>query len=120
LERAERGGAATVDNGNPAHADEQHDHVTARATWPRRRWTCWRPAPPPTAAWDPLASSGSWPVEVTLSTDVELTVDGYNGDHFGLAIRMTCAALPPGGETSQQLHRNRHEQVNGVDQRAAR
>jgi hypothetical protein len=57
---------------------------------------------------------------VTLSTDVELTVDGYNGDHFGLAIRMTCAALPPGSETSQQLHRNRHEQVNGVDQRAAR
>jgi hypothetical protein len=40
---------------------------------------------------------------MTLPTDVELTVDGYNGDHFDLAICMTCAAPPPGGQTSQQL-----------------
>jgi hypothetical protein len=57
---------------------------------------------------------------MTLSTDVELTVDGYNGDHFGLAICMTCAALLPGSETSQQLHRNWHEQVNGGRPAAAR
>jgi hypothetical protein len=45
-------------------------------------------------------------------------VEGQNGDDIGLTVCSACAALIPGSEVSQQLHKNWHEATNGIDQRA--
>lgn len=57
---------------------------------------------------------------MVLSTEVGIVLEGRNGDSIGLAVCNLCAALLPGSELSQQVHKNWHEQVNGIDQRAGR
>jgi hypothetical protein len=59
-----------------------------------------------------------WPVTMVVGGDVELLVEGQNGDDLGLTVCSQCAGLVPASDTSQQLHRNFHEALNGLDQRA--
>jgi hypothetical protein len=62
--------------------------------------------------------NGAWPVELVLAAEVELAIEGKNGDAFGFAICTRCAALLPGSEVSRALHDRFHELVDGIDQRA--
>jgi hypothetical protein len=62
--------------------------------------------------------NGAWPVELVLAAEVELSIEGKNGDDFGFAICTRCAALLPGSEVSRALHERFHELVDGIDQRA--
>jgi hypothetical protein len=59
-----------------------------------------------------------WPVTMVVGGDVELLVEGQNGDDIGLTVCSKCASLVPASDTSQQLHKNFHEAINGTDQRA--
>jgi hypothetical protein len=61
--------------------------------------------------------NGAWPVELVLAAEVELAIEGKNGDAFGFAICTRCAALLPGSEVSRALHERFHELVDGIDQR---
>jgi hypothetical protein len=61
-----------------------------------------------------------WPIELSLSTDIEVMVEGQNGDHIGIAVCSLCAAILPGSEVSQRLHTVWHETVAGIDSRTAR
>jgi hypothetical protein len=62
--------------------------------------------------------NGAWPVELVLAAEVELAIEGKDGDAFGFAICTMCAALLPGSEVSRALHARFHELVDGIDQRA--
>ena len=64
--------------------------------------------------------AGFWPVELGLSTEVDLVVEGQNGDSLGLGICSLCAALVPGSEVSQQLHRNWHDTIAQIAGRTTR
>ena len=55
-----------------------------------------------------------WKVTLTVGGDLDMTVKGQNGEDIGLGICSPCAALIPGSEVSQQLHRNVHETTNGI------
>jgi hypothetical protein len=55
---------------------------------------------------------------MVVGGDLQLLVEGQNGDDVRLIVCSSCAALIPGSDASQQLHRNFHESVNGIDQRA--
>jgi hypothetical protein len=61
-----------------------------------------------------------WPMELSLSTDIEVVVEGQNGDAIGIAVCSLCAAILPGSEVSQRLHTVWHETVAGIDSRTAR
>jgi hypothetical protein len=60
-----------------------------------------------------------WAVTMTVGGDLDLLVEGQNGDDIGLRVCGVCASLLPGSDTSQQLHRNFHETINGIDARTA-
>jgi hypothetical protein len=60
-----------------------------------------------------------WAVTMTVGGDLDLIVEGQNGEDIGLGVCSLCAALIPGSEVSQQLHRNFHETINGIDARTA-
>jgi hypothetical protein len=51
---------------------------------------------------------------------VEISIESENGTDLGLTVCSKCAALVPSSETSQQLHRVWHEQVNGLEDRSNR
>jgi hypothetical protein len=55
---------------------------------------------------------------LVLAAEVELAIEGKNGDSFGFAICTRCAALLPGSEVSRALHERFHETVDRIDQRA--
>jgi hypothetical protein len=55
---------------------------------------------------------------MVVGGDVELLVEGQNSSDIGLTVCSQCAAMVPASDTSQQLHRNWHEAINGIDQRA--
>jgi hypothetical protein len=55
---------------------------------------------------------------LVLAAEVELAIEGKDGDAFGFAICTMCAALLPGSEVSRALHARFHELVDGIDQRA--
>jgi hypothetical protein len=61
-----------------------------------------------------------WPIELSLSSGIEVTVEGQNSDAFGIAVCSLCAAILPGSEVSQRLHTVWHETVAGIDSRTAR
>jgi hypothetical protein len=61
-----------------------------------------------------------WPVELSLSSGIEITVEGQSGDTFGIAVCSLCAAILPGSEVSQQLHSNWHETIAEIAGRTSR
>jgi hypothetical protein len=69
---------------------------------------------------DPRPGAGFWPVMLGLSADVELMVEGNDGDAIGFGVCNTCGSLVPGSEISQALHARWHETVAGIESRTAR
>jgi hypothetical protein len=61
-----------------------------------------------------------WPVELVSSGPLDLTLEGRDGDDFGLAICSRCAAVIPGSDRARTTHAIFHEQIDGIDQRAGR
>jgi hypothetical protein len=55
---------------------------------------------------------------LVLAAEVELSIEGKDGDVFGFSVCSRCASLLPGSEVSRALHTRFHEQVVGIDQRA--
>jgi hypothetical protein len=59
-----------------------------------------------------------WSVSMVVGGDLDLLVEfGEGSQEIGLSVCAMCAALIPGSETSQQLHRNWHEAIRGLDSR---
>jgi hypothetical protein len=52
-----------------------------------------------------------WPIELSLATGIEVTVEGQDGDAFGIAVCSLCAAILPGSEVSQRLHTVWHDTI---------
>jgi hypothetical protein len=61
-----------------------------------------------------------WPVELSLASGIEITVEGQSGDTFGIAVCSLCAAILPGSEVSQKLHSNWHDTIAEIAGRATR
>jgi hypothetical protein len=59
-----------------------------------------------------------WPVELTSSGPLDLTLEGRDGDDFGLAICSRCAAVIPGSERARHTHSRFHDLIDAIDQRA--
>ena len=60
-----------------------------------------------------------WTVSAVVGGDVEISIESENGTDLGLTVCSKCAGLVPSSETSQQLHRNWHEAINGIDSRTS-
>ena len=52
-----------------------------------------------------------WPIELSLATGIEVTVEGQDGDAFGVAVCSLCACILPGSEVSQRLHTIWHDTI---------
>jgi hypothetical protein len=52
------------------------------------------------------------------SGPLDLTLEGRDGDDFGLAVCSRCAAVIPGSERARHTHSAFHEQIGGIDQQS--